>query len=246
MSDAAAGPGMVHGSTVTLDWPGLPPLSHPCPVLDSRYGDRMLRLVVMRHARTVNNHPSMPVISSGMPGPDISAEGVPDAEEVAKEIRRRFDVSAIQTSPLRRAVQTAEIIGAPLGLTPVVESALIECNVGSLENKSEASDFDILNGQLAQWGQPGGRSVRLGGDGESGDDVRDRIMRYLWSLDWRIDTTIVAVSHALALRCLMTLCNIDLVGRTGLSERLPENCGWALITSCGDKLRVADTHLWEW
>jgi hypothetical protein len=86
--------------------------------------------------------------------------------------------------------------------------------------------------------------VRLGGDGDSGDDVRDRILRYLLSLDWSVDTTIVAVSHALALSSLMNLCDIDLGGRTSLSERFPENCGWALIAPRGDGFHVADSHLW--
>ena len=184
----------------------------------------------MRHARTVNNHPSMPVISSGIPGPDLAADGLPRAEEVAKEIHHRFDVGAVHASPLRRAVRTGEIIGFPLGLTPVVVPALTECNVGSLENKSEPADFDTLNGQLARWRQPDGWRVRLGGDGDSGDEVRDRILRYLVSLDCSVDTTIVAVSHALAL--------------SSLSDRLPENCGWAMIARHDAGFHVADSDSW--
>jgi len=204
----------------------------------------VLSLVAIRHAQTVNNHPDMPVISSGSPGPDISTEGVARAEKVALEIRLRFDISAVHASPLRRALQTAEIVAEPLGLTPVIEPALIECNVGNLENKSESADFDTLNSQLRQWRRPEGRSVRLGDDGDSGNDVRDRMLNYLMSLDWSDNTTIVAVSHALALSSLINLCGVGLSGHTGVSERFPENCGWVRIASQGDRFYVADSHSW--
>lgn len=204
----------------------------------------MLNLVAMRHARTINNHPDMPVISSGCPGPDISVEGAVHAEEVALEIIRRFEISAVHASPLRRALRTAEIVAARLGLTPAIQPALIECNVGSLENSSNPTDFEALNGQLTAWRQSEGRAVRLGGDGDSGEEVRYRILGYLTSLEWTDNATILAVSHALTLSSLMNICGIDLGGQTRLSSRFPENCGWVRIAPQGDGFRVADSYLW--
>ena len=204
----------------------------------------MLSLIVMRHAQTNNNHPNEPVISSGSPGPDISTEGIAEAGKAAREVRLKFDITAIHASPLRRALQTAEIIAKPFGVTPAIEPALIECNVGSLENKRESADFIALNSQLKQWRHYDGRSVRLGDVGENGHEVRNRLLRYLMSLDWNVDTTVLAVSHALALCSLANICGVDLNGHNGMFERFPRNCGWARVVLREDRFLVAESHLW--
>ena len=66
----------------------------------------------------------------------LSLEGIRQAREVAKWLKR-FPISAIYSSPLNRARQTAEIVCAELNLTPVFTDLLVEVDVGELEGKSQ-------------------------------------------------------------------------------------------------------------
>ncbi|MBR0872083.1 histidine phosphatase family protein [Bradyrhizobium tropiciagri] len=65
----------------------------------------------------------------------LNSDGSAQARAAALRLND-IAVSAIVASPLRRAVQTADIVGAALSLPVAVDDGIIECDFGSLEGQS--------------------------------------------------------------------------------------------------------------
>jgi len=86
----------------------------------------------------------------------LTARGVAQARATARHFREQ-PIAAIYSSPLRRANQTAEIIGAALDLPVQTVEAFREVNVGALELEppSEAN-WALHDRIIAEWfsGQP--------------------------------------------------------------------------------------------
>ena len=70
----------------------------------------------------------------GRRDPPLSAAGIEQAQALAARAAR-LGLAALWTSPLRRARQTAEIVGRAAGLEPVVLDALIESDRGEWEGR---------------------------------------------------------------------------------------------------------------
>ena len=62
----------------------------------------------------------------------LDDEGIEQAR-CAAEVLRAHPLSAVYTSPMLRAVETAAAVGRPHGLDPVVEDGLIEADLGRWE-----------------------------------------------------------------------------------------------------------------
>lgn len=117
----------------------------------------------------------------------------------------RSPVDAIVTSDLRRARETADVLGVVLGLVPRVEPALREQALGSLEGR--------LTSELVAEPSPDGvhvSEVRWGG-GESIRDVHARVARFLERLCADPPGSSVAlVSHGDTIRvALAVLAGLD-------------------------------------
>ena len=84
-------------------------------------------IYIIRHGKTAMNHANLLQGRSDIP---LNEEGIRQAREAADRLRDiRFDY--VFTSPLGRAVETAEIV-VP-GLEPVVDELLIEMDYGPFE-----------------------------------------------------------------------------------------------------------------
>ena len=84
-------------------------------------------------------------LAGWLPGVHLNAEGRAQAERTAGELARA-GLSALYTSPLDRARETAEIIAARLGLAPEAREAFGEFRVGEWEGR----DIDGLAAD-ARW-----------------------------------------------------------------------------------------------
>ena len=69
-------------------------------------------------------------------------------------------VTAVWTSDLRRARETAELVAAPHGLPVVVEPALREQAHGAFEGQPAARVAPVLAAADPDWAPPGGESAR--------------------------------------------------------------------------------------
>ena len=133
----------------------------------------------------------------------LNAYGRRQATELAQRLAGE-GADAIYTSDLARATETAQILGARLGLTVVVDPDLREKNWGTWE------------------GLTGDERVHVEFEGESTEEHRDRVMAAVRRIAARHpDQRVVVVTHGGSLRRIQAAVN-------GVAEPVIENCAvWA-------------------
>ncbi|HEV2309868.1 MAG TPA: histidine phosphatase family protein [Acidimicrobiia bacterium] len=143
-------------------------------------------IVLVRHGETEANRAGLLL---GRADPPLTARGVRQAAALARVLARR-PVSRLLTSPLTRAVQTAEAIGEATGTSPVVEPRLAELDYGEWDGCPVA---DLPADVAARWradptfAPPGGESLVA---------LRERVAPCAAELLDRVgEGTVVAVSH---------------------------------------------------
>jgi probable phosphoglycerate mutase len=142
-------------------------------------------VIVVRHAETEYDAPG--IASDG--GGSLSLTGREQARQLGSSLASRR-VAAIWCSDMARAVQTAEIAAAVLGVTVRVRPGLREFGVGGLAGQP----ITALDEVFASW---------VGGDlaggcpgAETGQDVVTRVSKELESIaDQYRGETVLAVSH---------------------------------------------------
>ena len=149
----------------------------------------MIRLALLRHGHTAWNR------AGRIQGrTDIPLDDGARAQLAALRLPAPWDAAALWSSPLARAVQTAEVI---TGQTPRTDPALIEMNWGDWEGKI-ATDLhaDPNSGirHIEDWGWP-----YTPPGGESPAALRSRLVPWAEALT----TNAVAVCHIGVMRVLM-------------------------------------------
>jgi broad specificity phosphatase PhoE len=112
-------------------------------------------------------------------------------------------VGALICSPLRRARQTAQIIGSRLGLPVACElEDLRELDVGALDGRSDPAAWDIYAAVLAAWRQ-GDTQARFPG-GENREELCARLRRALAaSARAPLTAATLIVAHGASLRAAL-------------------------------------------
>jgi len=141
---------------------------------------------------------------------DIGLDGVgmKQAETAAKRITG-WPISAIYSSPMRRALTTAEIIAAPLGLKVQPMSGIIDVDYGKWQGLS-TEDVVARDGRLySQWIESPDK-VKFPG-GESFTEVRERATSAIDDLiQQHPKETVVLVSHKVICQILiLSLLGLD-------------------------------------
>jgi broad specificity phosphatase PhoE len=120
-------------------------------------------ILLARHGQTADNAGGRIL---GRRDPPLTAIGVAQAEELATSARDA-GVRAVWTSPLLRARRTAEVVGAALGLEPMVLPELVESARGRWEGRAvadiarESPDLHrAFVGGDPSFAFPGGESLR--------------------------------------------------------------------------------------
>jgi broad specificity phosphatase PhoE len=123
---------------------------------------------------------------------DLTDVGRRQARELGERlaVRAAGPVRLLACSPLRRARQTADIVGQRLGLPVAMElDDLREVNVGELDGRSDAQAWEIYTAVLAAWRagiytavlaawRAGDTRARFP-DGENRDELCARLLRAL-------------------------------------------------------------------
>lgn len=153
----------------------------------------MIKLALMRHGVTAWNRAGRIQGRTDIPL-DADAGAELSCYRLPVELRKYEIVS----SPLKRAMQTAEIIS---GLSPLSEAALLEMDWGDWEGKRArdvAAEENTAFRHLEDWGW----NYRPPG-GESPADVRSRVEP--WAMGLQRDT--VAVCHIGVMRTLLAVAH---------------------------------------
>lgn len=192
-----------------------------------------MRLIFVRHGETPWN---VTLQYQGQGNVPLNERGQEQARRAAERLRR-FEVAALYSSDIVRAWQTAEIVGAALGRTPVAMPELREIDVGQWEGHTPEELYRRFPDHMAEYKRDPARTVRIGGESYAQLQARALVaLNYLQETHQQGET-IVAVSHGGTIRAL--LCHVigldlGLFGRMWLDNgsltefRLGRN-GWRLM-----------------
>jgi broad specificity phosphatase PhoE len=124
-----------------------------------------------------------------------------------------ISIARLFSSPLLRAVQTAEILSDALGVPYKTTDALREYDCGILEGKSDEASWDLYHAVLSDWIERGQWEARIE-QGESFLDMQERFVPFIERLveEYRDSLDrILLVGHGGLYRCMlpMVLANVD-------------------------------------
>ncbi len=137
---------------------------------------------------------------------DLTELGQLQAAELAARLAAAAaddPVRLLACSPLRRARQTAQIVGSELGLPIALElDDLRELNVGALDGRSDPDAWSTYHEVLAAW-RAGDTHVRFPG-GEDRDELCARLHRALLTVARQsAGRTSLVVAHGASLRAAL-------------------------------------------
>jgi broad specificity phosphatase PhoE len=169
-------------------------------MMEQHRGINVVRLLLIRHAETEHNRDGRVQGQADIP---LSELGVRQALALAEHLRHE-PIAAIYSSPLARALTTAEAVAEPHQLPITVEPDLMEMNVGEMEGLSGAEMRSRFPEFLAEWVTERGPLLEMPG-GESLLQVQERA----WCVVERVraahhDETVAMVTHNFVLLSLIT------------------------------------------
>ncbi|HEV3187416.1 MAG TPA: histidine phosphatase family protein [Acidimicrobiales bacterium] len=180
-------------------------------------------ILLVRHGTTATTGSILP---GRAPGLHLSVMGQAQASDLAeriKELSRK--PTAIFTSPLERAKETALPIAKALRLRPFVDRGLLECDFGTWTGKKLATLSRRVEWRAVQ----NAPSTFRFPEGESFSEMQQRMWSTLERLAKRHrNRTIVVVSHADPIKAAVTYAQgvpLDLFQRTVISP-----CSLSAIT----------------
>jgi len=175
------------------------------------------RLYLVRHGATALSAENR---FSGAVGVDLSDEGCRQTERLAERLARE-GICAVYSSPLGRALQTAELLARPLGLDPQPRDGLREISHGRWEGLSRAEVEARFPGEYEAWEADPFTFAPEGG--ESGVAVLARALPVLREIVVRHDgQRVLVVSHKATLRLLLSsLLGFDARGYRDRLDQAP-------------------------
>jgi broad specificity phosphatase PhoE len=149
-----------------------------------------VKLILIRHGQTESNKLGR---IQGINKSSLTGVGRKQAEAAARALASNAPFT-LYSSPLPRALQTAEAIGSRADTQPVEVRELIEMDVGEFEGLSGPQLRERFPDVMRSWDEDPASTVMPGG--ESLYHVRDRAWPTIRSLAERHGSeTVVAVTH---------------------------------------------------
>lgn len=204
-----------------------------------------MKLYFVRHGESEAN--ILRVISNRGSRHGLTGRGRQQVAELARNLSGLGD-SRIFTSPLLRAIQTAEILSEVLGVRYEVIDALREFDCGVAEGRSDAEAWELHRQVMEDWLQRGALRAKIP-LGESFVDIRDRFVPFIEGLleeqDGPGDT--ILIGHGGLYLCMLPLILVNIGpsearafpnSASVLARMSPE--GLACVEWCGE---TCDPHL---
>jgi probable phosphoglycerate mutase len=133
-------------------------------------------ILLARHGETADNAPPRRV--QGRLDPPLNDRGREQARALAEEVAANHEIAALWVSNQRRALETAAIVGAAIGLEPQVEPRLAEGDWGRWQGRL-VDDILREEGELFQAFVEGRPGFRFPG----GESLAEHQARALAALD---------------------------------------------------------------
>jgi probable phosphoglycerate mutase len=153
-----------------------------------------MKLYFVRHGESEAN--TLHVISNRESSFGLTALGRRQAQALATSLKD-VPITAIFSSPILRARETAEILSAALHLTYQVTEALREYDCGILEEKSDEASWQLHREIAADWVWQDNYGRKPEG-GESFLDIQNRFLPFVKNLTqdgWQRDDHSLLVGH---------------------------------------------------
>lgn len=192
-----------------------------------------MRLILIRHGETDWN---VTLKYQGQNQIPLNMQGRKQSELAAQRLQRT-PIAAIYTSDIKRAWETADIIGEMLGLKPQPMAELREIDVGQWEGLTPEELYRRFPEHMAEYERDPARTVRLGGESYAQLQARALIALKRIEEAHNLEETILAISHGGTIRALLChVIGLDLIyfGRMwldngSLTELRFKEKGWRLV-----------------
>ncbi|GJM17223.1 MAG: phosphoglycerate mutase [Thermodesulfobacteriota bacterium] len=190
-----------------------------------------MNLILIRHGETDWNRSGR---CQGVADIVLNENGKKQARELAHSLKDH-KITAVYSSHLKRAHETAKHIADHHGLTVRIETDLHEMNQGDLEGLSFPDIRDRYADVLKKW-RESPETLRLP-NGESLVEVQNRAWKVFEKVhNTHLGETVVAVSHNLTIITL--LCKITGVGLKGFRDFNVQATSKNVIISENGDIRV--------
>lgn len=165
----------------------------------------MAKLILARHGETLWN---VAKVFRGRADVDLDEVGIKQAELMGKYLSR-WKLEAIYSSPLRRALDTANMVARCQKVAACIAQGLIDFDYGQWQSLPEQEVKRLYPDLLNEWhnnphkvGMPGGESL---------EDVRRRAVAVVDHILSRHQGSVLLVSHRVVIKvlicCLLGLDN---------------------------------------
>lgn len=178
---------------------------------------------MVRHGVTPTTGQVLPGRAKGL---HLSEEGQAQAEQVGEVLAAKYpNVSAVYTSPLERCRETSRPFSKAVGIKPVVDKGLLECEFGDwtgrkLKDLAKLPEWTTVQRNPSAFTFPNGESF-LG--------MQSRITQTLASLaEHHKGETVVVFSHADPIKAALATAlgvHLDLFQRIVVSP-----CSYSVVT----------------
>ena len=157
-----------------------------------------MNVLMVRHGEIPSN---IKKVYAGMSSESLTEKGVRQAIEVSGKLKKH-EVNAVYSSPVQRALQTAQIISEGIGMDLRVDNAFREMVLGPWEGMSESEVAQKYSEEWAIWkSRPA--ELRLPGR-ETLDELLKRVLQGIRRIDKSTKSrNIVIVTHVAIIRVLL-------------------------------------------
>lgn len=196
----------------------------------------LTRLVLWRHGQTDWNLAGRFQGQTDMP---LNVAGLGQAERAAVSVAA-LKPQAIVSSPLRRALETADTLAELTGLAVTTDDRLEEINVGQWAGRQAAEVF--AQDEIARF-REAGQDFRYSATGETRSEVGERVAPALREIAAaHPGQTVAVVSHGVAMRMgAARLCNLDYQAAQDLGTMA--NCAWSILEPSQGRWHIVEWNL---
>lgn len=134
----------------------------------------------------------------------LTEKGRRQAVELAEKMGN-LGVTFLYTSPLQRAVETAQILSQALGIPYEVTDALREFDCGIAEGRADAEAWALWKSDWVEWFERGNLAYRIQG-GESYLDIQARFVPFIERLvaeKGQSNESLVLIGHGGTFACML-------------------------------------------
>ena len=158
----------------------------------------MGNLILIRHGESIGNKNK---IIQGLSNFSLSEKGKSDVQKITKENKNLFtSKTSIISSPLKRCVETSDIIGKEIKIPIIYDDLLVEFSAGILDGMSKDEASIKYPEYLKVWTARG--DLDSIPNATKGAELQARVLMFLEQFIDNIPNNII-VSHAGFLRCLI-------------------------------------------